>query len=417
MVKERYSLNSASIIGLMALSFLLLVLRRPDIVLHAQPWAEDGKIWMAGIYNNGLLSSLFLPQNGYYQTISRLTYGISMFFGISNAALGANIIAILIRCLFIGFILSSRMKFAPLPYRLAAVAYFILMPNQEEGFVNITNIHWYLSMYLVAVVMSEEGNGIAWKVHDYTLLIISALSGPFVVFIAPCLLVKRVYERGGFINAVKGINSFDGIMAICCIIQIAAILLSPDTARSSAPLGASIGVLVKIIAYRIVAGSFFTNESIAFLPDDKWICLILFIGFVVPAIYYLVRSGWRFKVGFIFPVLMIGFALAKPMMSISDPQWPVFFGPVNGQRYFFVTNFAFYCFILYLISRLSFISNYILPAASVITIAILLPSFRMAPMPESGFKEDMLKFSDINRGDKMDVRINPPGWTMLLIKK
>ncbi|MGK3114144.1 hypothetical protein [Candidatus Pantoea formicae] len=124
MVKGKYNINTASIIGLMALAFLLLVLRRPDIVLHAQPWAEDGKIWMAGIYNNGLLSSLFLPQNGYYQTISRLTYGISMFFGISHAALGANIIAIIIRCFFIGFILSSRMNFAPLPYRLAAVVYF-----------------------------------------------------------------------------------------------------------------------------------------------------------------------------------------------------------------------------------------------------------------------------------------------------
>lgn len=417
MVKDRYSLNAASIIGLMAIAFVLLALRRPDIVTHAQPWAEDGKIWMAGIYNNGLLSSLFLPQNGYYQTISRLTYGISMLFGISNAALGANVIAILIRCFFIGFILSSRLKFAPLPYRLAAVAYFILMPNQEEGFVNITNIHWYLSMYLVAVVMSEDGNSIAWKTHDYVLLIISALSGPFVVFIAPCLLLKRVCERGGIVGAIKGINAFDAIMAICCVIQVAAILLSPDTARSSAPLGASVGVLVKIIAFRIVAGSFFDNGLIAFMPYEKWACLALFIAFIIPAAYFFVKSGWRFKVALIFPVLMIGFALAKPMMSITDPQWPVFFGPVNGQRYFFVTNFAFYCFVLFLISKISFKNKFIAPAFSLITIAILLPSFSMTPMPESGFKEDMVKFSDMGVGSKMDIRINPPGWTMQLIKK
>ncbi|RPE03248.1 glucosyl transferase [Candidatus Pantoea deserta] len=417
MWNEKKPLNTAVILGVMAFSFIVFVLRRPDIVTHAQPWAEDGKIWMAGIYNNGFLSSLFLPQNGYYQTISRLTYGISMILGISNAALGANVIAILIRCFFIGFILSSRMKFAPLSYRLAAVIYFILMPNQEEGFVNITNIHWYLSMYLVAVVMSEDSHGIAWKTHDYALLVISALSGPFVVFIAPCLLLKRVCERGGIANAIKGVNTFDAVMAICCVIQVAAILLSPDTARSSAPLGASVGILVKIVAYRIVAGSFFNNELIAFMPYEKWVCLALFIAFIVPALYFFVKSGWRFKVALIFPVLMIGFALAKPMMSVTDPQWPVFFGPINGQRYFFVTNFAFYCFVLFLFSRINCKSKLIVSVFSLVTIAILLPSFSIAPMPESGFKEDIEKFNDMDSGSKMDIRINPPGWTMQLIKK
>lgn len=143
MVKGKGGLNAASIAGLMALAFILLILRRPDIVTHAQPWAEDGKIWMAGIYNDGFWASLFLPQNGYYQTISRLSYGVSLAFGLEHAALGANIIALLIRCCFVGFVLSSRMSFIPVAYRLVATAYFILMPNQSEGSVNITNLRWY----------------------------------------------------------------------------------------------------------------------------------------------------------------------------------------------------------------------------------------------------------------------------------
>ncbi|WP_215846321.1 hypothetical protein [Candidatus Pantoea bituminis] len=67
--------------GFMLIAFILFALRRPDIIMHAQPWAEDGRVWMAGIYNNGFWAFLILPQNGYYQTISRLTYGISIFFG------------------------------------------------------------------------------------------------------------------------------------------------------------------------------------------------------------------------------------------------------------------------------------------------------------------------------------------------
>lgn len=147
MVKEKYSLNAASIIGLMAFSFLLFVLRRPDIVLHAQPWEEDGRVWMAGIYNNGFWSSLFLLQNGYFQTISRLTYGIALWFGLSKSALVENIIALLIRCFFVGLTLSNRMSFIDIKYRIAIILCFILMPNVAEGFVKFTNERWYKKMF------------------------------------------------------------------------------------------------------------------------------------------------------------------------------------------------------------------------------------------------------------------------------
>lgn len=147
MLKEKGWLSAASIAGLMALAFVLLVIRRPDIITHAQPWAEDGRVWMEGIYNNGFWSSLFLPQNGYFQTISRLTYGIALWFGLSKAALVANVIAILIRCCFVGILLSHRMNFIGLKYRIAIALYFILMPNVAEGFVNITNVRWYKRMF------------------------------------------------------------------------------------------------------------------------------------------------------------------------------------------------------------------------------------------------------------------------------
>lgn len=144
MAKGKYKLNTASLIGLVVLTFLLFVLRRPELVLHAQPWDEDGELWMAGIHNTGLLLSLFHPQNGHYQTILRLTYEVSMFLGVSYAALGVNRIVILIRCFFLLF---PRMMFAYLSYRLAAVANSILMPNQAELFVSITNLSGYIEMF------------------------------------------------------------------------------------------------------------------------------------------------------------------------------------------------------------------------------------------------------------------------------
>lgn len=402
---------------LFAMIFFLIASRRPDIIFNPQPWAEDGKIWMGSIYNNGFWSSLLLPQNGYYQTISRLTYGASMLAGISKAALIANIIAITIRCFFVMFILSSRMSFIKLPYRIAAVFYFLLMPNLAEGYVNITNVHWYLSLYLMAVVISDEGEGLSWKIHDFTLLMISGLSGPFVVFIAPCLLIKRIYQRGGFVQAVKGINAFDVTMAVCCIIQVAAILISSDAGRSSAPLGASFDLLADLISYRVIGGSLFMNDLISSMHSMHGVNKFLFIALIVLVAISFFKGGWRFKSAALFPVLMIGFALAKPMMSLDQPQWPTLLIPGGGERYFFITNFAFFCLLLFVVNKLSRQSLVPLMIVSIISLPVLFMAFSIHPMDDVGYHKDLKSFESLPAGESMDIHINPPGWTMHLIKK
>lgn len=397
--------------------FFIISSRRPDVIFNAQPWAEDGKIWMENIYNNGFWNSLLLPQNGYYQTISRLTYGVALLFGISKAAFIANVIAISIRCLFVMFLLSSRMSFIRIQYRVAAVVFFLLMPNLSEGYVNITNIHWYLSLYLMAIVLANDAENPSWKIHDFTLLFISSLSGPFIVFIAPCLIIKRLSQRGGIVKAVKDINAFDITMAICCAIQVIAILSSSDSSRSSAPLGASFSLLSSIISYRVVGGSFFPNDYIAAMAGMDSLNITIFILLALMIVFLFLCSGWRFKSASLFPVLMIGFALAKPMMSLDQPQWPTLLIPGGGERYFFITNFAFFCMILFITNHLDRTSNSYLLILMIVVIPFMLKGYSIPPMADVGYNSDVQKFSNIEVGSKMLIHINPPGWTMELIKK
>lgn len=133
---KKYILN----VTIFLIIVFLIIMRRPDIITNAQPWAEDGRFWLQDAYNNGIFNTLFMPENGYFQTISRLTYSVALLFGLSKAALVANIIGILIRACFIAFILSSRIKFAPIAYRATVALYILLMPNVAEGYPNITNM-------------------------------------------------------------------------------------------------------------------------------------------------------------------------------------------------------------------------------------------------------------------------------------
>lgn len=417
MVKEKGSLNTISIVGLMAISFMLLILRRPDIVTHAQPWAEDGRVWMAGIYNNGFWSSLFLPQNGYFQTISRLTYGIALWFGLSKAALVANVIAILIRCCFVGLLLSRRMNFIELKYRFAIALYFILMPNVAEGFVNITNIHWYLSVYLLAVVMAKDAESFGETIHDFIILVISGLSGPFVVFIAPCLIIKRAYTRGGIFNAIKGINLFDASMAVCCLIQLWAILTTSGSTRIDAPLGYSFGLLADIISCRMIYGSFLPFSMAREVAAHGNVNIVLFIALCIGLIFAFFKYGWRVKCLILFPLLMIGFALKSPVIAIGQTQWPLIYNTASGERYFYVTNIALACLAISLVSSFSKFRLSALSAGMLIFLVFVPIHFRLPALPESGYYQDVKEFDDKNSGDVVLIRILPPGWDMKLIKK
>lgn len=411
------TLKTNMLVGIMVFTFVLLVLRRPDIIFNAQPWAEDGNVWMAGIYNNGFWHSLFLPQNGYFQTISRITFGLSLQFGLVHAALVANIIAILIRCFLIVFILSKRMAFIGLKYRLVIVAYIILMPNITEGFVNITNVHWYLSMYLLCVVLAEDAENLIQKLHDCAVLIISGLSGPFVIFIAPCLLIKKVYLKGGIVKAIKGINFFDCLMATCCVIQLIAILATSGSSRPHSPLGYSFELLASIISERVIYGSFLPFEYAQKIAEYSHVNIILFCSLCIALIYSFIKYEWRIKSLILFPVLMIGFALARPVISLDQTQWPLIFTTDSGERYFYVTNIALTTLLISLISRIKNLRITVLSICVIIFFIFVPKHFRLPKLPESGYAQDAKDFESKSKGDIVEIRILPPGWTMKLLKK
>lgn len=397
---------------LFGILFFAIAARRPDILTNAQPWAEDGVVWMMEINNNGFWSSVFLPQNGYYQTISKLTYGFALLFGVGKAALVANMVAISVRALLVLFLLSPRMRFIQLPYRIAVAAYLLLMPNLGEGYVNITNVHWYTAIYMMMVLVAEPPRSRGWAFHDMVVLVISALSGPFVAFYAPCLAIKRWHEHGGIVQAIRRANRFDWIMAACLTLQVVAILASSTSNRSTAPLGASLPTLAEIILQRVVLGSFFQGTPIA-LPDSSWPAVAVLTCSISMTAF---RYGWRYQILVLFPILMIGFALAKPMISLTEPQWPVLLKAGAGERYFFVTNFFMFCHVVFLISRLGRFAHTGLLLLSIVMLPFYIACFNITPLGEVGYKDQIERFQTLPKGKTMVININPPGWKMQLTR-
>ncbi|HDS0837317.1 TPA: glucosyl transferase [Escherichia coli] len=393
----------------------IIITRRPDIIANAVPWAEDGAVWLSQAHNIGI-SSIFMPQDGYMQTISRISYIAGVFFGIDNAPLVATVIAIALRCLMCAFFISERFNFISVRLRFLLVIYFMLMPNIEEGFVNITNAQWYLSLYAIGVLIANAPSSKSWKTHDVIILLISGLSGPFVLFLAPCLFFKYAIPSLKLRSFKNLINYEVLIIAFCFIVQASALLAGFDN-RSKAPLGASITLLADIFAMRMLFGSFFDTSLTTFVVESHIINISSLIIYLVIIACLFYKGDWKTKSLISFGVLMMASSLYRPMMTLESEQWPAFLLPGAGERYFFITNFLFICSIVYSLNTFCKLND----KSIIIIISLLcLPvsyTFRMNDIDAPDYKQEILKYNSAAKGDTVSIKIAPRGWDMKLIKK
>jgi len=112
-------------------AFLVIFSRRPDAILNAQFFAEDGKLWYADAYRFGLRSLLF-PADGYLHTVARLTALVTLIFPFSIAPLVMNLCAITFQALPVNVFLSSRFSTITLSTRLLAGFLYLALPNTDE---------------------------------------------------------------------------------------------------------------------------------------------------------------------------------------------------------------------------------------------------------------------------------------------
>lgn len=385
-------------------AFIVLFLRRPDILLDAKLWAEDGTIWYAEAHRDGALSALLRPQNGYFQTISRLVFGISLLFPVEHAPFFANCVGLVVRAALVGFLLSRRFDWVPWPARLALVIYYLLMPRIGEVHANITNTHWYLALYALMVVIARPAHSRADRFHDYAVFAIAGLSGPFILLLIPCLAVRVLGDAEHRSQAIRLLL----FAAMLATIQLVAILMDSGDTRSAAPLGATPAILVKILGSRVITEAFLPRGS-----RDLTVDTIIVLLTAIIVVLSIRAGGWRAVSIALLGALQMAAALASPMISLSEPQWPLLL--TSGDRYFVIPRLTFVALALFAFSQLG-VEGRLRTALAVIAVLTLLPSFRLKAVPGPSFAPEVTLYRNANQGDVVTLRIAPPPWTMTLIR-
>lgn len=188
--KKQAGLSSVWLTILFVVLMVLVFSRRPQDLLHAQFYAEDGKRWFAQAYNLGWLHSLSIPDSSYLQILPRLPAGLAVLLPLSWAPLIMNLVGAALQVLPAVVLLSSLCKgWGPLPMRVVMAALYIANPNASEIHVNITNAQWHFALLEVFLAFAPVPQSWLGKSSTLLVFVIGAFSGPFVVALLPVLLI------------------------------------------------------------------------------------------------------------------------------------------------------------------------------------------------------------------------------------
>ena len=219
-------------------AFLITVSHRPDAMLNPQFWAEDGKVWYQQAYNSGVIVSLFTPEAGYFQSISRLVAGIAQLVPFAYAPFIFNFAAISVKVAVVIFILSSRLtKAAPSLLVRGLLAFlYLALPHSFETTSNLTNAQWHLAMLSFLIIIAVPSERMAWRIFDIVVIALSAFSGPFCLLLVPVALIRF------FVTRERRLVPLISILLTASAVQLTSLVFVERPSRQ--PLGAEPGLFL-----------------------------------------------------------------------------------------------------------------------------------------------------------------------------
>src|SRR6266853_3342292 len=334
------------------ISFLVLFSHRPDAILNAQFYAEDGARFYADAYEFGW-RCLLMPYGGYLSTLLRLIGLLTQLVPFGLAPLLMNLCAIAIQILPVNLFLSARFRTIPYNLRVLGSLLYLALPNAFEIHANTTNIQWHLALLALLVLLSQAEGARAWRYFDYAVLSFALVDGPLGILLIPVAAVLLWLRRDR-----RTVASL-WVMIPFAVLQSLFILFS--NSRSPAPNGASLERLLGIVGGQIFLSSVLGVRTFAyvFLFGDRRLLFSLETAGMIAGLM-LVAYGFRFsplelRLFILFCAGALILALSRPIggPDASFPQWEYLQIPGRSSRYYFFPILALYASVI----RLAYLSG------------------------------------------------------------
>ena len=392
----------------------VLVSRRPDLILHAQFYAEDGHVWYADAYNLGWLPALFRTWTGYFLTLPRLAASFALLVPLCRVPLLLNIAAIFVQALPANLLLSFRSsEWGSLRFRALLAGMYLILPNCDEVTRSITDANWPLALSAFLLIVASVPRSLAGRAFDIFIMLLCGLSGPFCVLLLPISVFLAWKRRENWRRVTAS------IFAACCLVQSWALLFLASNARSHRAFGASPELLGRVVGSQIYAGALIGTNWLSLVPG-LWFSIFLAclaIGGTAFVVIGSLKSPVPMKLFLILSALLFASSLIAPVEwdHPSVPVWNVYAG-LAGLRYWFFPTLAFAWSLLFgYRSRIAAIKAVSAALLCVMCIGVL-RDWRHPAFPDTHFAESAERFAAAPAGATVSIPEFPFGWTATLIK-
>ena len=412
--RDRYLLLHASIF---VAAFFILALRRPDALLNAQFYAEDGKYWYAEAYNFGW-RCLLIPVGGYLNTVSRLIGMFSLLFPLLRAPLVMNICALGVGALPVNVFLSSRFSEIPLKIRLYGCALFLAIPNAFEVHGVTTNIQWHLALVALLLVLGKQDTRLGWRIFDSFVYALVALDGPLGVLLIPIAVILRWLRKD------RRYNRALLILIPPALLQVMFLLTS--NSRGTAANGATLQRFISIVGGQLFLSSILgvkTSAHLYFEEGSKYYFYVALIALVAGTffVFYALRHApLELKLFYLFGFAVLALALKHPIPTFAAhyQQWELMEMPGCGNRYYYYPMLAFLATPIWILSTAK--ARSAVPRCAALIVLLSLPigiwrDWHYHPFPDGNFKHYAEEFERAAPGTQVSIPIFPM-WQMDLTK-
>jgi hypothetical protein len=397
-----------------SVAFLLVCSRRPDAVLNAQFFAEDGKDWFLDAYNHGL-RSLFIPESGYLHLLHRIIALFAVLLPFALAPLVMNLCAIVVQILPVNLFLTSRFNYIPLKMRLLGSLLYLAIPNAAEIHANVTNVQWHLALMAFLVLLARPASGWEWRIFDGIVLVLTTLSSPIGMVLVPmaAFLWWKRRQRWSLLTLALLIP---GTLVVGYIA-----LLTHD--RQVAPNGPTFSRFAAILGRQVFLSSLLGRTTQDWLMQLRYVHLFEWIATVVglAVLLYALRYGqMELKIFVLFAYAAFALGLARPLAGLPfRPQWEWLCVPGCGNRYYFLPMLAFLACLLWMATRKA---SPLAIRCFAVVLLLLMPigiyrDWKYPPFADLHFPQYADQFEQASPGTTIIIPINPsPDWNMPLTK-
>lgn len=394
----------------------ILIARDPAHLLSAELYAEDGWAWYPDAYDRGP-ASLLMPLAGYLQTVSRLAGLAAQAMPMLWVPTFFAGFALVIQAAPAAFLASGRMERAwpDARTRVLFALVYLALPNTREVYDNLTNAQWHLAV-LSFMVLTSAAPASAWgQAFDAAVLLVSGLSGPFCVVLAPVAVLRAWPERAPAARWRAAI-----VLAAVCV-QGAEIVAGLH-GRTPAPVGAQPGLLARIFTQQVLFGGLFGEDNMTWLHEQAWWAagpapVLVCAGLLGAAAAALLRGPMLLRHALVSAGLLFAAAMAHPQISPAGKQWPQMTDPGAGGRYYYIPMLAWIGMLFAAAgSRRLWLRG---PALALLLAGAVLGSadFRFPERPATDFDAHARRFPDAPPGTLVELPMLPTGMPPMRLVK